>query len=382
MRFSGERGPEEVEAHLGDLACALEARLERGRSGDERVTLRLSAEALGASERELLERAGGTRLATGPALARLTIEPGQLAELANASAGARCLLATLRAGLLRPGPARIMGILNVTPDSFSDGGTHFGTERAILHGQVLMAEGADIVDVGGESTRPGSEPVPSEIECERVIPVTEALVRDGRAALSVDTRKANVARAALAAGAVIVNDISAGQNDSELLQVVAEHEAGLVLMHMQGLPRDMQRAPSYADVVREVAAHLRERARAAWRAGVDPARIALDPGFGFGKLLEHNLALMRALPELRSLGFPLCLGLSRKGFLGRLSGQEAPSERGPETTAATALGAYLGAEIHRVHEVGPARAALRVACALSGGEARPAESLRPADKEA
>jgi dihydropteroate synthase len=217
--------------------------------------------------------------------------------------------------------------------------------------------------VGGESTRPGAEPVPAEVERERVLPVIAAL-REARARLSVDTTKAGVAQAALEAGAEAVNDVSAGRNDPAMLPLVAEHGAALILMHAQGTPRTMQTAPRYQDVVREVAAHLRERARAAWQAGVEPARIALDPGFGFGKLLEHNLELMRALPELRSLGFPLCVGLSRKSFLGRLTGLEEPRERDEATRAATALAAYLGAELHRVHTVRSVRSALAIARAL------------------
>jgi dihydropteroate synthase len=258
-----------------------------------------------------------------------------------------------------------MGIVNVTPDSFSDGGEHLDPARAIEHGLRLIEEGAELLDVGGESTRPGAEPVPAELELERVLPVISALAQDGRAVLSIDTTKSEVARAALDAGAALVNDVSAGRDDPRLLALVAERGAGLILMHMQGTPRTMQERPRYADVVREVAQALRASATAAWRAGIETARIALDPGLGFGKLLEHNLDLMRALPELRSLGFSLGLGASRKSFLGRLSDEPNPARRGSETLAAVALGAYLGAEIHRVHEVAPARAALRVAEALS-----------------
>jgi dihydropteroate synthase len=261
-----------------------------------------------------------------------------------------------------------MGILNVTPDSFSDGGAFLDPDRAVARGRAMLAEGADLLDVGGESSRPGSQPISAALEIERVLPVIAALARDGRTTVSVDTTKASVARAALEAGASVVNDVSAGRNDPELLSLVAERGAGLILMHMQGTPHDMQRAPRYDDVVREVVGHLRERARAAWQSGVGPERIALDPGLGFGKSLAHNLALMRALPEMRSLGFPLCLGASRKSFLGRLSGEERAERRGSETTAAVALGAFLGAEIHRVHDVGAARAALTVARALASGE--------------
>lgn len=378
MRLSGGSetalfGEAHVEARLGPLACALEARVER-RGGapqprDERATLLFAPAALPAHELGLLRLASGVELAPASAgLARLTIEPAQLLELAERSPAAGCLAAALVAASTVRGQTRVMGILNVTPDSFSDGGAWQGG-RALEHGLSMLAEGADLVDVGGESSRPGAQPIPAEVECERVLPVIAALAHDGRAALSVDTTKASVARAALEAGASVVNDVSAGQHDPELLPLVAERGAGLILMHMQGTPHDMQRAPSYGDVVREVVAHLRARARAAWQAGVDPARIALDPGLGFGKTLEHNLSLLRALPELRSLGFPLCVGASRKSFLGRLSGEERPAARGAETLAAVALAAFFGAEIHRVHEVAPARAALRVAHALAGAGA-------------
>ena len=369
MRFSGGGGAADVEARLGTLACALEARAEgRGAApiateGSARVLF--ASGALAEAELELLRRAGAGLEATSTDLTRLTLAPARLAELAEHSPAARCLAAAWNAATSPLGPARVMGILNVTPDSFSDGGSYLDPGRALEHGREMLAEGADLLDVGGESSRPGSQPISAELEIERVLPVIAALARDGRTPVSVDTTKSSVARAALEAGASVVNDVSAGRNDPELLALVAERGAGLILMHMQGNPHDMQRAPRYHDVVREVVAHLRERARAAWQAGVEPERIALDPGLGFGKTLEHNLALMRALPELRSLGFPLCLGASRKSFLGRLSGEEVAGRRGSESTAAVALSAFLGAEIHRVHEVGAARAALRVARALT-----------------
>lgn len=367
MRFA-DGGALDVEAHLGELACALEARALGAPEASGPARLVFAAHVLERAERELLLAAGTAetedrRTHDTGGLTCLAIEPAELVELARRSPAARCLLATHRAGRRPRAPARLMGILNVTPDSFSDGGEHAGPDDALAHGRLLFAEGADLVDVGGESTRPGSEPVPMEVERERVAPVIAALA--GAGPLSVDTTKAAVAAAALEAGATLVNDVSAATHDPEMLAVVASAGAGLVLMHCRGEPRDMQLAPRYDDVVREVAAHLRARARAAWRAGVDPARIALDPGIGFGKLLEHNLRLMRALSELRSLGFPLCLGVSRKSFLGRLSGQEEAGRRGPETLAAVVLADGLGAEIHRVHDVAPTRAALRVARGLA-----------------
>lgn len=372
MRFSA-RGAADVEARLGPLACALEARSAGAgsapvpREGLARILFEPGE--LAGAELEELRGAAATGLAATPSgLTRLTIEPGRLLELGARSPAARCLAAAWEAACAPLAAPRVMGVLNVTPDSFSDGGTWLDPEAALAHGRALVAEGADLVDVGGESSRPGAQPIPAEVERERVLPIIAALARDGRAAVSVDTTKAGVARAALAAGASVVNDVSAGRNDPELLALVAERGAGLILMHMQGTPHDMQRAPRYGDVVREVVRHLRARARAAWLAGVEPACIALDPGLGFGKELAHNLALVRALPELRSLGFPLCVGASRKSFLGRLSGEDSPARRGSETLAAVAVSAFLGAEIHRVHEVAAARAALRVAHALARGE--------------
>jgi dihydropteroate synthase len=372
VRFS--RGAElaELDARLGPLACALEARAEGGTAGwnaaGARARVVCAPAALSADELLSLQENGAELTPLPAGLARLALEPARLHELAAHSRAARCLAAALDAAAAPFPRPRVMGVLNVTPDSFSDGGAWLEPGRAIEHGLALASAGADIVDVGGESSRPGSRPIPAEVEIERVLPVIAALARDGRAAVSVDTTKASVARAALDAGATVVNDVSAGRNDPAILALVAERRAGLILMHMQGTPGDMQRAPRYHDVVREVAAFLRERASAAWQAGVEPARIALDPGLGFGKLLEHNLALLRALPELRSLGFPLCVGASRKSFLGRISGEERPERRVAETTAAVALSAFLGAEIHRVHDVAAARSALGVAYALASAE--------------
>lgn len=372
MHFSP--GPrEDVEDLLGEWARRLEARAEvvlAERGGEPRcVSFVLAAGVLEDAERRLLAGAGGARLGPGPGgLERLEIAPAELQALGSRSRAARCLAATLGAATSAPGATRLMGIVNTTPDSFSDGGAFLDAGRAIEHGLRLIDEGADLVDVGGESTRPGASPVPLAVELERVLPVVSALARDGRALVSIDTTKAEVARAALEAGARVVNDVSAGRNDARMLALVAERGAGLVLMHSRGSPRDMQDRPHYADVVREVVHELRSAAHAAWSAGVEPARIALDPGLGFGKLLEHNLELMRALPELRSLGFPLCLGLSRKSFLGRLSGATEPARRGSETSAGVALAAFLGVEIHRVHEVASARAAVSVATALARRE--------------
>jgi dihydropteroate synthase len=354
------------EVFLGERAVRLETRARPGARGDREAGAELLfvPEAL---EPALLERLRTRWQAeAAPAeggLARVRVVPARLAGLEGDHPSLACLAAALRAVLAPPPRPIVLGILNVTPDSFSDGGRYLAQERAIEHGRELRAAGADWIDVGGESTRPGAAAVPLELELERILPVVRALAREG--VVSIDTTKAAVARAALEAGATVVNDVSAGRNDARMLPLVAEHRAGLVLMHARGTPRDMQADPRYGDVVRTVAAHLRERARAARDAGVDPARIALDPGFGFGKTVEHNRALLAALPELRALGFPLCVGLSRKSFLGRLSGCAEADQRGAETVAATALAAAAGAALHRVHEPGPIRRALAIASALA-----------------
>ncbi len=274
----------------------------------------------------------------------------------------------------------LMGVLNVTPDSFSDGGDYLEPAAAIDRGLEMAAAGAEIVDVGGESTRPGARTVELNEELERVMPVIEGLVAAGLRQLSIDTRKAPVARAALAAGATLVNDVSAGLADPELLGVVAESGAEVVLMHAQGDPEGMQVDPRYRDPVAEVARHLRLRAAAGLKAGVDPSRILIDPGIGFGKRLGHNLALIRRLGELRSLGHPLLVGVSRKSFIGHLSGAENqedwrdpkrrddPRDRLGGTAAAVTACVFGGARILRVHDVRVMAEALRVARAL----ARPA----------
>jgi len=252
----------------------------------------------------------------------------------------------------------VMGVLNVTPDSFSDGGRFATPDEAAAAGRALVAEGAAIVDVGGESTRPGAAPVHEAEEEARVIPVLERL---RGLPLSIDTRRAGIAAAALERGAVMVNDVSAGA-DPEMFPLVAARGAALVLMHMRGDPRTMQTDPRYGDVVAEVEAFLLVRARAAVEAGVAAERILLDPGIGFGKNLEHNLALLAALPRLAKHGYPLLAGVSRKRFLGELTGR-AVGDRGPATIAAVALAVFHGAAVVRVHEPLPALDAVRVAAA-------------------
>ena len=257
-----------------------------------------------------------------------------------------------------------MGVVNVTPDSFSDGGLWLDPGLAVAHGVELAAEGATILDVGGESTRPGAEPVGEAEELRRTIPVLEGLAaaRTG-AQLSIDTAKAAVARAALAAGASYVNDVTALRGDPGMAELVAQAGCDCCLMHMQGEPRTMQADPRYADVVGEVLAFLEQRAAHAIAAGVAPERIQVDPGIGFGKTLEHNLELLRRLDEIAALGFPVVVGVSRKSFLGALTGREAPAARVAATVAANVLAFERGGRVFRVHDVAATVDALKVAAA-------------------
>ncbi len=268
---------------------------------------------------------------------------------------------TTSRGELALTPPLLMGVVNVTPDSFSDGGHFIDAASAVAQGQRLAAEGAAILDVGGESTRPQAESVSLEVELERVVPVVEALSRS-QALVSIDTTKGEVARACLEAGAAIVNDISAG-SDPALLEAAARAKSGLVLMHMQGTPQTMQEEPTYFDVIQEVGEFLSERARSAMAAGVRRETICLDPGIGFGKLLEHNLTLLGGLPELARLGFPLMVGTSRKAFLGKLTGVKDPLERDIATAASVAVLAR-SVDVFRVHNVAVCQEALAVALAI------------------
>ena len=257
-----------------------------------------------------------------------------------------------------------MGILNVTPDSFSDAGKFFTDRAAIDRGAEMIDQGADIVDVGGESTRPGSDPVPADEELRRVIPVVEALAKHRPAVpISIDTRKAEVAAAALEAGATIVNDVSGG-SDPAMFELASEQGAGIVLMHMQGDPKTMQADPTYDDVVAEVHEYLRERVEAAEFAGVEPDRIVVDPGIGFGKDLDHNLALIRRIDAFLDLGRPLLVGPSRKRFLGTLL--DLPEDQRVEgTAAAVAWMVSRGAHVVRVHDVQEIVRVVRVVDAIS-----------------
>jgi dihydropteroate synthase len=259
---------------------------------------------------------------------------------------------------------RVMGVVNVTPDSFSDGGRFLSPERAVEHGRTLAAEGADIVDVGGESTRPGAGAVSPSEEVARVGPVLQGL-RGVGATISIDTSKRAVAEAALDQGAEIVNDVTALRGDPELAGLCADRDCGLILMHMLGTPRTMQEAPSYDDVVDDVKAFLAERLQFALDAGIEEERVWIDPGIGFGKTLEHNLELLRRLGELRELGRPICIGTSRKSFIGKISGRDV-DERIGGTIASNVVALAGGAEVFRVHDVRAVREALDVAAAVLG----------------
>ncbi len=260
---------------------------------------------------------------------------------------------------------RVMGIVNVTPDSFSDGGAFLDPRAAIAHGYELVAEGAAILDIGGESTRPGALPVAEDLELLRVVPVVDGL-RDTGAQLSIDTTKLAVAEAALAAGATLVNDVTALRHDPEIAGLVADRGAELCLMHMLGEPRTMQDDPRYDDVVDDVRAFLEERLEVAVREGVKEDRILLDPGIGFGKTVAHNLTLLGRLGELTTIGRPLVVGTSRKSFLGRIAGRDVADRLGG-TIATNVLALERGASVFRVHDVAPVVDALAVAAATLAG---------------
>lgn len=269
--------------------------------------------------------------------------------------------------------AAIMGVVNVTPDSFSDGGRFVDVDAAVAHACQLVAEGAEIIDIGGESTRPGAEPVSEEEELRRVIPVIERLTRHStlntqHSTVSIDTMKPAVARAAVGAGAAIINDVS-GLRDPAMIEVAVETGAGVIAMHMQGSPRDMQTAPRYEDVCAEIREFFRQTYDRCLACGMTAARIAFDPGIGFGKALAHNLALIRHLGSLRVADRPLVLGVSRKSFIGKVLGTDALAEREWPTVALTSLGRAKGANVIRVHAVRPNVEALRMTEAILPSEA-------------
>jgi dihydropteroate synthase len=262
-----------------------------------------------------------------------------------------------------PRPALVMGIVNVTPDSFSDGGKFLNPAKAFAHALKLAEEGAEILDIGGESTRPGATPASEKEELRRVIPVIEKLTAKIRIPISIDTMKPAIARAALAAGASIVNDVAANRRDDEMWKIVAEFRAGYICMHAQGTPQTMQKSPRYKNVVREVGEFFRERLKKLNAAGVSADRVVFDPGIGFGKTAEHNLQLLAHLENFGKLKRPLLIGVSRKSFLGKFSGADA-NERLPASLACAILAVESGAQIIRAHDVLETARAVRAAEAV------------------
>lgn len=269
-----------------------------------------------------------------------------------------------------PGRPLIMGVVNVTPDSFSDGGRYLDPDAAVAHALRLVEEGADLLDIGAESTRPGADPVDEAEERRRAIPVVAAVAKAVRVPISIDTSKASLAEAALDAGAVLVNDVTALRGDPAMVDVIARTGAGIVLMHMSGTPRTMQQTPCYEDVVGEISAFFEERIRFAMSRGVVKKQIVLDPGIGFGKLLEHNLTLLAQLEDFTGLGCPLLVGVSRKAFLGQLVDRPV-QERQWATAAAVAMAVERGGGILRVHDVRAMREVVQVTMAISQATTRP-----------
>jgi dihydropteroate synthase len=289
-----------------------------------------------------------------------------MSPLSAASSAEKNVLRTRHGELVFARRTLIMGIINVTPDSFYDGGRRFDPAQAVADGVAMSASGADILDVGGESTRPGAQPVSEDEELARVLPVVRGLRKQIRAPISIDTYKAKVARAALDEGADIVNDISALRFDPDMAPMVAVEKTPVILMHMQGTPRTMQREPQYIDVLREVRDFLAAQLYEAMDAGVAQESIVIDPGIGFGKTIEHNLQLLRGLPTLAALGQPLLVGASRKAFIGKILGAE-PGERLEGSVAAAVAAVLAGANILRVHDVVESCKAARVADAIRFG---------------
>lgn len=258
----------------------------------------------------------------------------------------------------------IMGVVNVTPDSFYDGGKFFELNKAAKRALDMERAGADIIDVGGESMRPGASDVGAKEEMRRVIPVIRAISKKIKAIISIDTRKAEVADAALEAGARIVNDVSALKFDPEMADVAARHRAFVILMHMKGTPKDMQIGPAYADVVKDIIKSLKESIALAKKSGIKNNRIIIDPGIGFGKTLEHNLEILRRLKEFKKLGYPVCIGTSRKSFIGKILGAEDPEDRLTGSLATAAMAAANGADIIRTHDASLTRQVVKVVSSI------------------
>ncbi len=253
-----------------------------------------------------------------------------------------------------------MGVLNVTPDSFYDRGRFFDRKKAVKHALDMERDGADIIDVGGESTRPGAVDVSVNEELSRVVPVIRAISKKVKAAISIDTRKAKVADAALKAGASIVNDVSALKSDPGMAGVIAKHRAGIILMHMRGKPKDMQANPKYVDLLKDIAGSLKKSIGLAKKAGIKDDKIIIDPGIGFGKTVEHNLQILRGLKSFKKLGYPICIGTSRKSFIGKILGSVDPEDRLSGSLATAVVAAMNGANIIRTHDVGFTRQSLKM----------------------
>jgi len=272
----------------------------------------------------------------------------------------------MRRKLLFRGRTYIMGVLNVTPDSFYDKGKFFDLKRAVRHALDMDRDGADIIDVGGESTRPGAMDVGPDEELRRVIPVIRAVSKRVKAAISIDTRKSRVADQALKAGACIVNDVSALRFDPKMPDVAARHRAFIILMHMKGAPQNMQINPVYGDVVKDIIKSLKASISLAERSGIKKNKIIIDPGIGFGKTVRHNLEILRRLKSFKELGYSLCIGTSRKSFIGKILGSEDPEDRLAGSLATAAIAAANGADIVRVHDVGLTRQVVRMVDSITG----------------
>ncbi|MCX5655949.1 MAG: dihydropteroate synthase [Planctomycetota bacterium] len=314
----------------------------------------------------------GSRRQFTALISRLAEEPFDLPEIAReidralGAYGRRQFVVRMGSRELALGPRpALVGVVNVTPDSFSDGGQCLNPKAAIAHGRQLAAEGADILDIGGESTRPGAEPVAEDEELARVLPVIRGLAACVKTPLSIDTRHARTAREAVAAGACLVNDVTGLTGDPDMARAVAETGAGLVIMHIRGDPKTMQQDPAYDNLMADICRFLRRGIVAAREAGVAEDRILIDPGIGFGKRLEHNLMILARLGQLRTLGRPIMVGASRKRFIGELTGVEAPADRLFGTAAACALAVAQGALALRVHDVAEMRQAVAVAAAIA-----------------
>jgi dihydropteroate synthase len=268
----------------------------------------------------------------------------------------------------------VMGIINVTPDSFSDGGRYFSAEAAVERGLELAGQGADILDIGGESSRPGAVNVPVKEELSRVLPVVQQIARKTRTLLSIDTTKSEVAQACLDAGAHIINDITGLTGDRGMVEIVRQRAAGLVIMHMRGTPQTMQQAPHYGDVVAEIGAFLEKRLQELMNAGIPPERVVLDPGIGFGKTRDHNIEILAQLGEFQRLGRPICLGVSRKGFLGKILDRPVEKRLASSLAVAGYVAAFGTAQILRVHDVEETCDLVKVLAAIRSNVSRPAKS--------